>query len=345
MTRLHLHIGQPKTATTSIQTFLAANRAALIGEGWLYPEAARQYAAHHLLANFFRKPPYDWIAEADPGATRAALLAEIDATGCADVILSTEALYGVEDIAAVARYFEGFDTRVVIFLRRQDEWLESAYQEQLKNGATRLGPADYAAAMDRALDYRARVEAWAAIFGAEAIRVSVFEPAADRQPVEATFMAALGAPFGADLTVPPGKNERLNRDCIAYLSQMKTRRRLGPEFARIKAVLGAWSRENPDPPARKYALPPTARAELLAARAADNAHLARTYLGRGDGVLFAAPPPDPEAPWEPYGGLTTARAVEIGEYLALKLAAQAARPGPRRRAARRRAAQSRARAR
>lgn len=55
--KLILHIGRPKTGTSSIQHFLAANAEALAAEGAVYPRAGRRApdrrglrAAHHALA-------------------------------------------------------------------------------------------------------------------------------------------------------------------------------------------------------------------------------------------------------------------------------------------------------
>lgn len=315
MKRLFLHIGQPKTATTSIQNFLAVNREQLIKKGWLYPNAARQYAAHHLLGNFFRAQPIHWIGSADPSAVMQELMHEIEETGCDNIIMSTESLYFAENHARFRDYFKAFDVSVVVFLRRQDEWLESAYQENLKNGETRLDPERYLAAHAGSLDYAARLKTWADVFGKEKILVHSFESTAEKQPIEKICMDLMGAPFTADLTMPPAKNERLNRDCTTFLTMFHASPRVDMKHQVIKDLLIKYSQAHPDPAELRYAYHPLRRREIVESRAEMNAIVAREYLGREDGVLFRNPLPDGDTPWQPYPGLRVRTSVSISEFL------------------------------
>ena len=43
MKTLYLHIGTPKTATSSIQKFLAQNREVLESEGYVFPKSLHRY--------------------------------------------------------------------------------------------------------------------------------------------------------------------------------------------------------------------------------------------------------------------------------------------------------------
>jgi hypothetical protein len=51
-------------------------------------------------------------------------------------------------------------------------------------------------------------------------------------------------------------------------------------------------------------LSPSQRLEILQCYADTNAHIARKYLGREDGVLFEEPSTDPTVEWTPYPGLS-----------------------------------------
>ena len=319
MKRIFLHIGQPKTATTTIQNFLAINRHELIKNGWLYPNAGRQYDAHHLLGNFFRAEPLHWIGPADPQAVMAALLQEIDETGCDNIILSTESLYFAEHPAQFADYLQDFDVRVVVFLRRQDEWIESAYQDNLKNGETRLDPERYLIAHDGSLDYAGRLDFWSSAFGKDKLLVRSFEHNAKRLPVERVFLDTLGAPFTPNLISPPIKNERLNRDCTTFLTMFEAQPRVDMKHEVIKNFLIKYSLHHPDPAEMKHVFPPKRRREIVEAHAEANAHVAREYLGQEDGRLFSNPLPTDADPWQPYPGLRTRTAVAIAEFLASEM--------------------------
>jgi len=317
--RIFLHIGQPKTATTTIQKFLAINRHELIKNGWLYPDAGRQYDAHHLLGNFFRARPLHWIGPADPQAVKVALLQEIDETGCDNIILSTESLYFTERPDLFAEYLRDFDVTVVMFLRRQDEWIESAYQENLKNGKNWLDPEKFLVSQKVSLDYAGRLNIWAAAFAKNKMLVRSFERTAEQLPVEQVFMESIGAPCTPNLARPPILNERLNRDCTTFLTLFSTDRLQGMKYQAIKDLLIKYSLHHPDPAEMKNVYPPKRRREIVEAHAEANAHVAREYLGQEDGRLFSNPLPTDADPWQPYPGLRTRTAVAIAEFLASEM--------------------------
>lgn len=146
-----------------------------------------------------------------------------------------------------------------------------------------------------------------------------FERGDIQQPVEDQFLDLIGAPQDPAYVRPPLQNERLNRDCIAYLATMQEKRRLGQKFARIKQILSDYSRLNPDPTEYRYEWTPQQRRAIVARYADQNARVATDYLHRPDGVLFSNPLPKATDPWAVYTGLKVETAVHIGEYLATRL--------------------------
>lgn len=315
MKRIFLHIGQPKTATTTIQNFLSINQAKLIKHGWLYPNAGRQYDGHHLLGNFFRAAPIHWIGQADPAQVMANLKREIDETNCDNIILSTESLYFAENPDQFAAYLKDFDVSVVVFLRRQDEWIESAYQENLKNGETRLGPEGYLAALSNSLAYAVIIDSWAVAFGKRNIKIHIFDSADKRSPIEKIFMHLAGAPFTNDMKIPTAENERLNRDCVEFLSMFSEDLRVGRKYEIIKRGLINYSGQNPDSVEFRNIYPPKIRQQIVENYAKTNAYVAQTYLGREDGKLFTSAAPTDIDAWRFYPGLSAQGAVAIAEFL------------------------------
>lgn len=124
-----IHIGPPKTGSTSIQTVLAARRAELAELGVLYPGRGwrakfESWAVMDTRRRGLRKAGLD---EWDQ------LVAEVNASGLRAVV-SSEA-FARADESAVARTVESFGAarvHVVAVGRRLDHVLPSLYQEQVK---------------------------------------------------------------------------------------------------------------------------------------------------------------------------------------------------------------------
>lgn len=313
--RVFLHIGQPKTATTTIQSFLNINQAELIKHGWLYPNAGRAHLAQHVFGNLFREKKVAWIDTADPRKLRADLNREVEKTGCENIIISTESLYFTRNPAAFAQFFKDFDTKVIIFLRRQDEWIESAYRENRKNIDITSNPERFLNFQKFALNYANIIDSWATAFGKENIIINVIDSAEKRLPIEKTFMNLVGAPFTKDMKIPAAENERLNRDCIEFLSNFSDNLRVGRKYEIIKRGLINYSGKHPDAVEFRNIYPPQIRQKIVENYSESNAYVAQTYLGRQDGKLFTSAVPTDSDPWQLYPGLSAQGAVAIAEFL------------------------------
>ena len=102
MATVYLHIGAPKTATSTLQRSLSENHKKLLNSGVLYPRELRHGDAHHLLVcdlvdKYQRNPMPDvWYGSRPRGQAWPALLAEMARPehGIDKVILSTELFFG-----------------------------------------------------------------------------------------------------------------------------------------------------------------------------------------------------------------------------------------------------------
>lgn len=182
-TRLVIHIGMHKTGSSSIQRFLSRNRLALRLFGVFYPESrgadGRRESKHNAL---FKAISH----EADHGAPHPRLGASaalvrsvgdrIERAGPRVAILSAEGFSGEKPAfaEALAPLGRRFDTKIIVFLRRQDEWLESFYRQMILSEDVREArPLDafLACPATRAhLDYAAMLAWWAGSFGPDAVR-------------------------------------------------------------------------------------------------------------------------------------------------------------------------------
>lgn len=187
---VYLHIGAPKTATSTLQGVLAKNAGRLLKAGVLYPESMRSADAHHVLAcDLIEKVQGNtlsdvWYGTVPRGEGWQRLRAEIAQHGSAinSVIVSTELFFGqsrgleamLEEMAA---HLRGYDVRVVVYLRRQDQLYSSFYNQDVKG--MRQWPSSayefYQTHQIFASDYHDMLGVWSAVFGKQNMIVRPFE--------------------------------------------------------------------------------------------------------------------------------------------------------------------------
>lgn len=232
MTRrqIFLHIGQPKTGSTSLQFFLHRNREALAARGILYPTTLpgqRLQEKHHcLVENLARMTDRDTAAE----PAWSAILQQIDASSASQVVLSDELFWRILEhrpagrpqvIRWIARQLAGHEVIVVCYLRRQSDWIESRYNQLAKMEATVNGKMPFEVFVDKhaemgALDYDAVLADWAAAFGAAQLRVRPWEKASlvNGNTID-DFCALLGQSDLSGLRRPPELQLRLGAPALA----------------------------------------------------------------------------------------------------------------------------------
>lgn len=129
--KLHLHIGLPKTGSTFIQTTLLYNQTFLKSVGVLYPnQRMDKKGSHYLWENVFAADPQQSVAE---------LNQLCDENGVDQVLLSAENFvtflaFDERAPAAAEVWKAAFDVSLVLYLRRQDEFLESFYAQSMRAG-------------------------------------------------------------------------------------------------------------------------------------------------------------------------------------------------------------------
>jgi hypothetical protein len=169
-----LHIGSGKTGTSTIQRVLRRNPDALRAAGLLYPRTPGR--ARHTQLGLFVRPDDELVSHADwltgdygePAAFRRdfrkRLDREITRSGAQGVVFSDEGLFSAGDrtIRRMRRLTRrlGSKTRLVVYLRRQDDHLVSRYQQVVKMGE--VAPLTTWAKQDwvGTYDYYLRLRAW-----------------------------------------------------------------------------------------------------------------------------------------------------------------------------------------
>lgn len=204
---LSLHIGNHKTASTSLQHAFGQSSDARIFNH--YAERPKKKNKESWSGN-------SWVIKLPDTARQGAMidpalaheLAQHNPDG--DVIFSAEDLswvfdaHEIEDFAHSLR--KSFDKiEVIVYLRRQDRNMLSFYQEGLKWHPTRFSRftgldarslPPYEPFFDRYFDYHERIGYWADAFGDTAMRIFNFDEIAKNEGIFAHFGALLDFDFG-----------------------------------------------------------------------------------------------------------------------------------------------------
>ena len=177
---LFLHIGYHKTGSTSLQSLLDQNAAALRGIGICYPDTIgdgkRNYFRKHLQFFIDLKTAFD--GGGDLAAPVRAMSRLILDSGAPTAIVSEESLSGLPQpvLDRLADLRADFNVKVVAVLRRQDGFLQSFYQQSIRDhGETRDFPEFIRESKWQRLHYDTAMTRWADRFGAENIHVLSYD--------------------------------------------------------------------------------------------------------------------------------------------------------------------------
>jgi len=173
---IYLHVGYPKTATTTIQQFLHSNPAYLRRQGYIYPQLAKARQdspgvsenAHNGLAVEIRRgaPARLW--------KRLAALVEQDPQR--HVVLSGEGFSGC-DPAAVREALGDWEVVIVYYVREFSKIITSQYAHRTKIG---FNTDDFDSFLDvtltrPALDLTRQMARWAKVFGPKRIKIRALD--------------------------------------------------------------------------------------------------------------------------------------------------------------------------
>jgi hypothetical protein len=252
-----LHIGTEKTGSTSIRNYLAQNRTALLSQGYLYPRtpgATNHYALTAFALDDARiEGTRRTLGIGDQeGVSRFraefvdSLEKEIALSGANAVIFSNELLSSrlrsPAELDRMKALCDGIarQTKIVVYLRNQADFLVSRYTNIVWEGGTKefrfRGPPALA-------DYSRLLDPWAQAFGRENIVARRFEPADfPGGDLLADYAGATGLDH-ARLRPVSRFNESLDAESLAFLRAMNRRlphglaKRISPFRGRIVRVL------------------------------------------------------------------------------------------------------------
>lgn len=301
---LVLHVGATKTGSTSIQEFLAHNRTTLAAHGLLYPHTfgdLRRLRLSLMVTPDDALPNRLWLrsglGDTEPAEFRSSmrerLVEEIEASGCEQVLLSDETLFGAppSTVTEVRRLADGIagSVRVLVYLRRQDDHLVSMYQQAVRGGAVQR-IADWSLRpRHRIYDYHRRLTMWRRRVTSDGIIVRPFEPEAFAGgSLVSDFFAAAGIPTPERGLEPVAvQNERLGAEATEFLRLLNLFRRQSSDVDHQELGNRSFLPQLAELPGPALTLPKAALDEFMDQWEESNRAAAREFLGRDE--LFLTP--------------------------------------------------------
>jgi hypothetical protein len=173
MMRVYLHIGFGKTGTTSIQDYLFQNRE-LRKADYIYPEIGRSGSGQHNLAILGKEEFSDHehllfsqLKDYFDGLNKNS-----------NIIISSEFFCFMKKgyVDDVYKYVGDFDVRILFFVRKQIQLIQSTYLQWQREGLDYRGSIEgFFKAHARGFDFMERILPWAEIFGDSKIIARVFD--------------------------------------------------------------------------------------------------------------------------------------------------------------------------
>jgi hypothetical protein len=225
MPSVSLHIGLPKTATSTIQSWLHQNRHLLRKHGVFVPD--RPIYAHRLAVELLSGPRWDTrpdiieIRQIPLEEARGGFLKSLASRDIQTTVISSEYFYYCDtaQVAASMRQQFGTETDVVVYIRSQCELALSGYNQDIKRlGKTTSRPKP---AYHALYDWRLLLDGLAQHFGKEHVKPVSFDISARNQTILSDFVTAacpsIGRQFAEgvfqNVTV---QNESLPADMLEF---------------------------------------------------------------------------------------------------------------------------------
>ena len=285
-TRLVVHAGQHRTGSTSLQRSLSQGKAILKDHGVAYPTDFAPESGEYITTSINHGEIFCAIRDKKITATQLRDWLRSESARCPTIIISFEEFYTLTDLSLFAELRNYYEIEVIIYLRRQDDWLNSWYNVNISwpfDGSLRnISPRAF---LDRNINsdwlkYFDVLERWSSALGEDRVHVRVHEKS-QVTDVVSDFLYVCGL---SDVPVPRRirVNESFPVDQLMLLRSLQMMRFSEAERLRIHVALLEQM-----PSRHTTNVYPAKVREMILARFTDqNAAVARKYLNRPDGVLF-----------------------------------------------------------
>ena len=327
--KIYFHIGQAKTGTSAIQSFLNYNREILAKQYHiLYPNFSTSDLARNSLlhnhANFFQK--LHELDNQNKYAEFSRCLEYSIQNGINRIVFSAE-MFEFEWLPILineASIICKFNYTIILYLRRQDYYVEAAWKQWGHTIQNINTIQDYAKKVH--LNWYNTIQLWLQHIPPEKFIIRPYEKSEIGKNITIDFMGLLGVASLIDFTNPPdnnlNKNHGLSKDVIEILKLCKSLDVDIHSNAILDFVSNSLSNSYKKPAMTNYNfLSPVERLKIIEQYAESNNKIASIFWGE-NAVLFKDTLPDTNEPWEPYRGLTLEKTIPIFMEILLNMQKQ-----------------------
>lgn len=187
--KVYLHIGTHKTGSTLIQEACVRLHEALREDGFFYPIKGFSGTGHHELA---------WAIKSKDEETARKLYKEIkdDSTREEVLLLSSEEFEFIRDFSLFEELFGEDEVSVIVYLRRQDKYLESEYNQHVRMYKTRFSGDIFQFFMfhnfDMRFNYEALLKSWESLAAVVNVIPESYDQVSDDNRLLSTFFEHIG---------------------------------------------------------------------------------------------------------------------------------------------------------
>jgi hypothetical protein len=327
--KLLLHIGTHKTGTTALQQCLLRNERVLLKKGIYYAHWDGGKNANELARAVSRR------RKSRAENFLQSQLKNACASGAGTIVVSAESFYAMTMFDTVfkdeASQFRGshywrsesasieflrsllpsdMRTKIVVFFRRQDQFLESLYHQMVKSAArvSTLEIAEFRALLSEALDYRRHMDLWSAVFP----NCAVYSYDQTGTNIAHFFLRnVLGISTLEEFReLRQRSNIRFNRDILEFYRLLNQRDVSAVGKRLNKRACVELSHRMPGDAAHQEFLSPEVRIGLLTEVQCGNSLLRQKF----NMPPFTTPTQESLKDWAPYPGLSVEKVRELTKH-------------------------------
>lgn len=319
MATVYLHIGLPKTGTTALQRFLYNNTDVLERHGVSYPDFGLRYKNNSSYLSFHKNVRFliapntssgtrDFSRPADEYAPTLDKIAELGKS-YEKIIISDEGIWKISgnrenfwsDLKSDLKS-RGLELKVIVYLRRQDSFVQSLYAQRVKETKQPFTFEEYLASEAAVwpLDFKKRLDHISGIVGKDAMLVRIYEKGQyqgrEEEPtLFSDFLDIFGLALSDGFQV---EQEQLNSSFDGTYLELKRLLNILPESINGSALqktlyeIGSLNPYIQKSTKTTYFKSREVQQAFLDQFAESNSAVAREYLGRKDGQLFYERIPD-----------------------------------------------------